>query len=142
MNQYRSQVTEVINRNTVISLALAQGFNAFLPVYDGGIDFVLHRERDDQLRKVQLKARWNIDRKYVGRDIWTAFPDDGIWYLVPHDQMVKEGETHGVTRTDSWTKKGSYSRTRLSAELVKEYEPYHFATIAEVATRATEEDIA
>ena len=34
MSRYRSQVREVINRNTVVSLALDQGFNAFLPVYD------------------------------------------------------------------------------------------------------------
>jgi hypothetical protein len=61
MDQYRSQRTEVINRNTVVSLALEQGYNAFLPVYDGGVDFVLYRESDDQLRKVQLKA--------VGRSI-------------------------------------------------------------------------
>jgi hypothetical protein len=138
MSRYRSQVAEVINRNTVVSLALAQDFNAFLPVYDGGIDFVLHRERDDQLRKVQLKARWTIDRKYLNRDIWIAFPDDGIWYLAPHDLMVREGDAHGVTRTDSWIKKGLYSRTRLSAELVKEYAPFRFATIAEVASEAAD----
>lgn len=42
---YRRQVREVINPNTVVSLALEQGFNAFLPVYDGGIDFILYRDR-------------------------------------------------------------------------------------------------
>jgi hypothetical protein len=52
-----SQVREVINRNIVISLALEQGFNAFLPVYDGGVDFILYRESDRELRKVQLKSR-------------------------------------------------------------------------------------
>lgn len=69
MSRYRSQVREVINRNAVISLALDQGFNAFLPVYDGGVDFILYRESDGMLRKVQLKGRWIIDRKYIGRDI-------------------------------------------------------------------------
>jgi hypothetical protein len=54
MNRYQSQVREVINRNTVVSLALEQGFNAFLPVYDGGVDFVLYGESDGLLRKVQL----------------------------------------------------------------------------------------
>jgi hypothetical protein len=52
-----SQVREVINRNIVISLALEQGFNAFLPVYDGGMDFILYRDSDRELRKVQLKSR-------------------------------------------------------------------------------------
>jgi hypothetical protein len=57
MNRYRSQVREVINRNTVVSRALEQGFNAFLPVYDGGVDFILYRESDGAIRKVQLKGR-------------------------------------------------------------------------------------
>ena len=68
MSRYRSQVREVINRNVVVSLALEQGFNAFLPVYDGGVDFILHREAKagqpettTDTRKVQLKGRWTID---------------------------------------------------------------------------------
>ena len=52
MNNYQNQVREVINRNTVVSLALEQGYNVFLPVYDGGIDFIFHRERDGEFRKV------------------------------------------------------------------------------------------
>jgi hypothetical protein len=74
MERHRSQASEVINQNTVVSLALQQGFNAFLPVYDGGVDFILYRESDRELRKVQLKGRWTIDRKYLARDIWIAFP--------------------------------------------------------------------
>ncbi len=57
MSRYRAQIREVINRNVVVSLALEQGFNAFLPVYDGGVDFILYREADGAVRKVQLKGR-------------------------------------------------------------------------------------
>ena len=81
MSRFRTQIREVINRNTVVSLALDKGFNAFLPVYDGGVDFILYRESDGCVRKVQLKGRWMIDRKYIGRDIWMAFPIAGEWYL-------------------------------------------------------------
>src|ERR1039458_3467775 len=115
MSRYRSQIREVVNRNTVVSLALEQGFNAFLPVYDGGVDFILYRERDGEIRKVQLKSRWTIDRKYIGRDIWVAFPIDADWYLMPHDKMFAAGEADGVTRTPSWIDNGAYSRPRLSA---------------------------
>ncbi len=86
MDRYRSQAREVINRNTVVTLALGQGFNAFLPVYDGGIDFILYRESDGLVLKVQLKGRWTIDRKYIGRDIWVAFPVGSDWYLMRDDQ--------------------------------------------------------
>ncbi len=138
MTRYRSQVREVINRNTVVSLALEQGYNAFLPVYDGGVDFILYHESDGVLRKVQLKGRWTIDRKYSGRDIWIAFPIADDWYLMPHDEMVKQAEP-GVVQSLSWTKEGLYSRPKLSKAVKKQCEPYRFARIAEVAAKAAED---
>lgn len=139
MNRYRSQVREVVNRNTVVSLALEQGFNAFLPVYDGGVDFILYRESDGALRKVQLKSRWTIDRKYMNRDIWVAFPIAGDWYLMPHDEMYKAGQADGIIETASW-KSGSYSRPRLSAASISQCAPYKFARIAKVAAKAADEE--
>ena len=139
MSRYRDQVREVINRNTVVSLALERGFNAFLPVYDGGIDFILYRESDGLLRKVQLKSRWTIDRKYIGRDIWVAFPISGDWYLMPHAEMLAAAEAAKVTLTASWIKDGSYSRRRVSAAVTAQCAPYRFAPIAEVAAKAADE---
>ena len=123
----------------MISLALEQGFNAFLHVYDGGVDFILYRESDCVLRKVQLKSRWTIDQKYMNRDIWVAFPIDGDWYLMPHDEMYKAGKADGITETASW-EKGSYSRPRLSAVAISQCAPYKFGRIAEVAAKAAEEE--
>ena len=139
MERHRSQIREVINRNTVVSLALQQGFNAFLPVYDGGVDFILYRESGQAVRKVQLKARWTIDQKYLGRDIWIAFPMAGDWYLMRHDEMVATAESDGVTQTASWTENGNYSRPRPSAVLVTACAPYRFAPIAQVAGAAADE---
>ncbi len=136
---HHSQIREVINRNIVISLALDQGFNAFLPVYDGGVDFILYRESDRELRKVQLKSRWTIDQKYMNREIWVAFPIADDWYLMPHDEMYKAGVADGITETASW-KKGSYSRPRLSAASISQCAPYKFARIAEVAAKAADEE--
>lgn len=141
MSSYRSQVREVINRNTFVSLALHQGFNAFLPVYDEGVDFILYRESDGQLRKVQLKARWTIDRKYENRDIWVAFPIGDDWHLMPHDKMVAMAEADGVTQTASWTVGGLYSRPRLSAAAINQCAPYRFGAIAPVAHHAVEEEV-
>jgi hypothetical protein len=135
-----SQVREVINRNIVISLALEQGFNAFLPVYDGGVDFILYRESDRELRKVQLKSRWTINQKYMNRQIWVAFPIASDWYLMPHDEMYKAGEADGVTLTSSWIDNGAYSRPRLSAASINQGAQYKFARIAEVAAKAADEE--
>lgn len=136
MSRYRSQVREVINRNIVVSLALAQGYNAFLPVYDGGVDFILYRESDGIVRKVQLKGRWTIDRKYLGRDIWIAFPIGTDWYLMPHDEMVASADADGATKSASWTEGGSYSRPRPSKAVVAACASYRFAPVADVAAEA------
>lgn len=124
MSRYRSQVREVINRNALVSLALESGYNAYLPVYDGGVDFILYREADGDLKKVQLKGRWYIDRKYVGRAIWIAFHVDGRWYIAPHDDLVAMGDRFGFTQSASWTEGGAYSCPRPSKIMLETLGPY------------------
>ncbi len=136
MSRYRSQIREVINRNALVTLALDLGYNAFLPVYDGGMDFILYREEDGDVRKVQLKGRWYIDRKYEGRDIWIAFPDRDRWYLVPHDEMIVIGERFGFTSSKSWIEGGAYSCPSLSKEMVTSLAAYEFKPLADVAGEA------
>lgn len=129
MSRYRTQVREVINRNALVTLALEHGFNAFLPVYDGGVDFILYREEDGLVRKVQLKGRWYIDRKYEGRDIWIAFHVGGDWYLAPHDALIAMGERFGFTSTSSWLEGGAYSCPRPSQAMTLELAPYRFGEV-------------
>lgn len=129
MSRYRTQVREVINRNALVTLALEHGFNAFLPVYDGGVDFILYREGDGVVRKVQLKGRWYIDRKYHGRDIWIAFHVDGAWYLAPHDELVAMGERFGFTNTVSWREGGAYSCPKPSRAMTQELAAYRFGQV-------------
>ena len=148
MSRHRTQVREVINRNVVVSLALEQGFNAYLPVYDDGVDFILHPEAQPgrpetatDTRKVQLKGRWTIDRKYVGRDIWIAFPVGDDWHLVPHDEMVAIAEAYTTALgTDSWIKGGAYSWPTPTKAMMAQCHAYRFAPIARVAAEAATED--
>lgn len=139
MSRYDSQTREAINRNTVTSLAMEQGFNVFLPIYDGGIDFILYRESDSELRKVQLKSRWTIDQKYRGRDIWMAFPMENEWYLVPHDRLVASAVVKGTTKTKSWTQDGAYSSAKPSKAEIAKWAEYRLASISKVVADAAEE---
>ena len=129
-NRFQSQITEVINRQRLIAIALERGYNAFLPVYDGGIDFILYREDGKggpaDLKKVQLKGRWYIDKKYLGRDIWIAFPEGDNWYLAPHDELVRIGTGVGFTKTKSWVEGGAYGRKGLSKNLATAMDPWRF----------------
>jgi len=139
MSRYKTQIREVINRNTFVSLALADGFNAFLPVYDGGIDFILYRESDGEIRKVQLKGRWTIDRKYLGRDIWIAFPIAKDWYLIRHDDMVALAEQQGFTSSKSWKDQGIYNLSKVSEVVLRHCAPHRFAPLSAVAEKAASE---
>jgi len=115
--RFASQIQEVINRNLLVSELLQHGFNAYLPVYDRGIDLIALREADGDVRRIQLKSRWIIDQKYVGREVWIAFPEGGRWYLAPHDHMIQYGEELGYCGTKSWIEGGAYSCPTLGKPL-------------------------
>jgi hypothetical protein len=121
------QITEITNRNEVTRIALANGFNVFLPIIDDGVDLILYRESDGATHPVQLKSRWTIAGKYEGRGIWIAFPSDGVWYLMPHEAMVEHARLDGATETESWRTGGVYHRGRLSANQRAACAPYVFA---------------
>lgn len=127
MARQRAEVTEVINRNALISIALTQGYVAFLPVYDPGIDLILYSELTGDLKKVQLKGRWTINKKYRDRDIHIAFPDRGIWYVAPHDEVLLEfSKAQFKLDGVSWVRDGEYSYAPLSKKMLTLLEPYRF----------------
>ena len=120
-------IREVILRNQLTNRLLPLGYNVFLPVFDGGIDLIAHRESDTTLYLVQLKSRWTIDRKYGGRSITVAFPDNDAWYLAPHDEMTSIAERLGYTATVSWRERGQYHMRRMSRALREAMEKYRLA---------------
>lgn len=133
LSRFRGQIAEVSNRNTFVSLALATGYNAYLPVYDAGIDFILYRETDGAIRKVQLKSRWSVDKKYLGRDLWVAFPIDHEWHLAPHDEMVRMAPASKFLETNSWKSGGLYYVPKPSKALVAACLPFRFGSITRLA---------
>jgi hypothetical protein len=83
---------------------------------------------------VQLKGRWTIDRKYLGRDIWVAFPVGVDWFLMPHDKMVRAAPTY--TATTSWKDGGIYHAARPRPDVLDACQPYRLRPIEEVAGEA------
>lgn len=115
---------EIILRNELCSTLLRLNYNVFIPVFDEGVDLIAYREIDGDLKVVQQKSRWTIDKRYIGRNIWMAFPSDGFWYLVPHDEMLEWNETRQFQLTDGWIGKGIYHKPSLSAALREKLGPY------------------
>lgn len=132
--RFNAQVREVINRNALVNELLALGFNAYLPVYDRGVDLVAYRDADGSFRPIQLKGRWNIDRKYEGKGVWIAFPATSGWYVTPHDKMIEIGADMGFCATRSWIEGGAYSCPSLSVKLANAMEPYRLHALSQFCT--------
>ena len=117
----KSYELEIVWRNQLSSLLINQGYNVFLPVYDAGIDLIAHRESDGDLKLIQQKGRWGIFKKYLGRDIWVAFPHDGCWFVVEHDRMLEWPEVARFLLTKSWIEEGQYHSANPSRALVARF---------------------
>jgi hypothetical protein len=115
------------NRLEFITVAFEAGYASYLPVVEEGIDLIIYRESDRDLRKVQIKSRWTIDKRYEGREMWMAFPHASEWYLAQHDTLVKLAKKLGLLEAASWIISGKYNRV-MSGILVGRMQPYLFPT--------------
>lgn len=85
-----------------------------------GADFISQHIDGTTFRKVQLKSRLTFDSKYIGKNLYVAFPNRGSWYLYPHDVLLKV-----VLRTA----KAGLSRT------LKSNRPFHYSHLSESMTK-------
>jgi len=75
-----------------------------------GADFLAYHINGESVMKVQLKGRIDINKKYIGKSIYIAFPCEGKWYLVPHDEMKDYLlQNSDIQHSESWSVKGGYS---------------------------------
>ena len=105
-----SRQQENYNFYKVASTLADYGFNCLRLTDDyNGADFIaLHSDGSHMM--VQLKGRWTIDKKYMGKNIHICFTHEGKVYLYNHDDMVNECmHSNKYVLTDSWVKKGAYS---------------------------------
>jgi hypothetical protein len=76
----------------------------------GGADFIAKHINGDDYIKVQLKGRLTIDKKYIGKNVWIAFPSESDWYMIPHDEMLDYLLSNSdIGKTDSWVIHNAYS---------------------------------
>lgn len=105
-----SRQQENYNFYKVASTLADYGFNCLRLTDDyNGADFIaLHSDGSHMM--VQLKGRWTIDKKYIGKNIHICFTHEGKVYFYNHDDMVNECMlSNKYVPTDSWVKKGAYS---------------------------------
>ena len=71
-----------------------------------GADFIA--VKNDEMLKVQLKGRFTVDKKYLGKKIYIAFIEDNIVKIFKHDEAVNMLPDN-IKQSDSWNIHGSYS---------------------------------
>lgn len=124
-----SRQKEIYNFQKVAGLLADYGFNCIKLADDWqGADFLAYHKDGADTLKVQLKGRPTICRKYIGKDLHLAFPVNGTWYLVAHDQLVEiiSSNTNWL-KTDSWLKVGEYSSHSLGKDLIEKLALFHLA---------------
>ena len=91
-----------------------------------GADFIAKHINGEDFIKVQLKSRLSFKKKYKGKNLYIAFPNnDKDWYLFPHDELLNKLMKTGIIRgTKSWDKDGTYHFPKLSAEQQALLKPY------------------
>jgi hypothetical protein len=109
-----SKQKESYNFHKVAAALADYGFNCIKLDDDWqGADFLAYHKDGEQTLKVQLKGRLTIDKKYLRKILYLAFPHRDNWYLVLHDLLVghlRESTTYLASR--SWRSNGSYSSAR------------------------------
>ena len=111
---------EVFNFQKVAGLLADYGFNCIKLSDDWqGADFLAYHVGGEDTLKVQLKSRLSISKKYIGKDIYIAFPIRGHWYLIEHDELLKRiiAHTNWLDRP-SWTDKGDWSSESANKRLI------------------------
>jgi hypothetical protein len=116
-----SKQKEIYNFQKVAGHLADYGFNCIKLDDDWqGADFLAYHKDQKHTLKVQLKSRFNLDKKYHGKSLFVTFPIEGNWYLIEHDTLVKLVKKHTThLETKSWNKSnGSYSNTKPNQQLI------------------------
>lgn len=88
-----------------------------------GADF-LAVNIDGHILKIQLKSRMTIDKKYIGKDLYIAFPEKENWFIYPHDLLLKIVNTKGLCNTKKFHESGKWTWPYSPKHLLKSIEDY------------------
>jgi hypothetical protein len=90
-----------------------------------GADLIA-RHADGSHVDIKLKGRFTVDKRYLGKGLYVAFPHDDTFYVLDHDLIVSQLEHAGIyLDTASWLDGGNYSVNKLSnKDVLAMLEPY------------------
>ena len=111
----KNQRTELINTHRAIESVLEAGLDVAMPLKDDGIDLVCYVSKGDGpwiSVAVQVKSRFEIDKKYLSRPgLVMCFVSPEKIYVLTHERAVEIALVRGYLNEDnvSWRDLGGYS---------------------------------
>ena len=137
-NKLNSQQIEILGRNFLVSLLIADGLEVALPVRDRGVDLIAYSDIPKDGSKfravpIQLKAfrkaGFNLDIKYskfpnlLMAYVWNSTePSKSELYLMTYGQAVDLA----AQLSPYFSKHGKYARTSDSSNLNMVLKPYKY----------------
>jgi len=104
-----SKQKENYNFHKVAAALADYGYNSMRLNDDWqGADFISVHINGDEMLKVQLKGRFTISKKYIGKDIYIAFIENDVIKIYKHDEAIKLLKPN-VLKSESWKENGNYS---------------------------------
>ena len=105
-----------------LAALLAQyGYNCIKLSDDHNGADLIARHTDGSNVDIQLKGRFTVDKKYLGKGLYIAFPYQDTFYVYDHDLIVKQLEHAKIyLDTASWIDGGNYSVNKLTNKAVLE----------------------
>lgn len=90
-NQLNTKAKEIYNFQKVSAVLADYGFSCMWLNNDWeGADFIAVHNDGNTTLKVQLKARLYFDNKYMKKNIYMCFREQGETYLYPHDELLNK----------------------------------------------------
>ena len=106
-NSLNAKQKENYNFHKVAAALADYGYNSMRLNDDWqGADFIAIK--GEEMIKVQLKGRFTIDKKYLGKEIYIAFIEDDVIKVYYHDEVVNS-LSGSILETKSWKEVGNYS---------------------------------
>ena len=106
-NSLNAKQKENFNYHKVASALADFGYDSMRLNNDWeGADFIA--VRGDKMLKVQLKGRFTLDKKYIGKDIHIAYLEKDEIKIYEHDKAL-ELFPERSKETSSWKDSGNYS---------------------------------
>lgn len=106
-SKLNSRQKENYNFHKVASKLADYGFNSMRLNDDWeGADFIAIN--DKEMIKVQLKGRFSIDKKYIGKNLFIAFIEQDKVKIYLHDKAVNIAPNN-IINSKSWKENGLYN---------------------------------